>query len=184
MKKIIRPTLPLMELFGIAAVVLSAAFMRRLYKQTGSAAGILFGAVNRSPWELCKTLMLPYLLWGMAELVCLKPPLRRFTTAKTAGLYCLGLLYLSARLTLPVIGENPVFELISAVLCLCFSAVLTRLLLHSPLHLGELFAPSLALLLLFLALYCSFTPFPPDLKIFYAGETRGIAPFINDIICR
>ncbi len=172
-------TLPYLEVLGIVFVLSAALFMRALYSLSGGElVGILFGAVNDSPWEYGKTLLLPYLLWGMLELMCARPSLRRFTSAKTAGLYSLGALYISARLCLPILADDPAFELVAAALCLVFAAIITRVLLRSTLALSVLFPPAISLLMLFLAFYYSFTPFPPSFLlnsgIFYRSLSCGI----------
>ena len=83
------------EPVGAAFTALGSWFMLSLYKASGGELlGILFGAVNNSAWEHCKTLLLPYLIWSILELLSFKPQVRHFTVAKTASLYALGLLYL------------------------------------------------------------------------------------------
>ena len=83
------------EIIGVGFVAACSSAMLRLYDFCGGQAlGILFGAVNNSAWERCKTLLLPYLVWGLLELLCVRVAVYRFTVAKTAGLYFLGALCL------------------------------------------------------------------------------------------
>ena len=64
-----------LEMGGILFCFLASLLMKQLYTLTdGHLIGVLFGAVNNSVWEQAKTLLLPYLLWGML----LHPPFRFF----------------------------------------------------------------------------------------------------------
>lgn len=166
-----RKILPL-EFGGIAFVLACSAFMRRFYEWNNhELLGILFGAVNGSIWENAKTLLLPYLLWGLIEVLAVRVSLYRFAVAKTAGLYLLGGLYLGLRLCGMHAG-------ISAALSLAAAFAVSAALYYSDLYLRELFAPAVALLFLFVALYFSLTPFPPKHALFVDPETGmyGIIP--------
>ena len=161
-----------LECGGFAFVLAVSAFMRRFYEWNNhELLGILFGAVNGSMWESCKTLLLPYLLWGLIEVLAVRVSLYRFTVAKTAGLYLLGVLYLALRLC----GMHGA---VSAVLSLAAAFAISAALYGSELYLRELFAPAVALLFLFVALYFSLTPFPPQHAIFIDPATGmyGIIP--------
>lgn len=178
-------TLPRMELAGVPVCAAAALLLRKLYDFCGGElVGIMFGSVNASPWEECKTLLLPYFLWAMLELLCLKPSLRRFTVSKTAGIYALAALFLGARAVLPASSAQP-YNTLAALLCLAFCAIITGHLLKSRLCLSVLFAPSLSLLLLLAAFYFCFTPFPPDLPIFVDPNTQisGITSVMSTIFC-
>ena len=161
-----------LECGGFLFVLAASAFMRRLYEWNNhELLGILFGAVNGSIWESCKTLLLPYLLWGLIEILAVRVSLYRFTVAKTAGLYLLGVLYLALRLC----GMHGA---VAAVLSLAAGFAVSSALYGSNLHLRELFAPAIALLFLFVALYFSLTPFPPKTALFLDPATGmyGIIP--------
>lgn len=153
-------------------IAVCSCLMRRLYDLSGGRlVGVLFGAVNQSHWEAVKTLLLPYLVWAMLELLSLHPRVYHFTVAKTIGLYVLGICALALRLS----GMRG-----TAADCLAvFAALLISFLLcRSALPLRTLFAPSLALLFLFVALYFSLTPFPPQAEAFRdpVSGTYGIVP--------
>lgn len=168
MKKKIIP----LECGGLLFVLAASAFMLRFYEWNNhELLGILFGAVNGSVWESCKTLLLPYLLWGMIEVLAVRVSLYRFAVAKTAGLYLLGVLYLALRLC----GMHGI---IAAVLSLAAAFAVSAALYSSDLYLRELFAPAVALLFLFVALYFSLTPFPPKHELFVDPATGmyGIIP--------
>ncbi len=152
------------EISGGGFVALCSIFMRRLYTLNGGELiGILFGAVNNSPWETAKTLLLPYLVWALLELMAVKPRVCRFTAAKTAGLYLLGAVYLSLSLLLP--------EPLAAAVGVCAAFMLPLWLYRTALPLQRLFALSVCLLFLFVALYFSLTPFAPHLALFRDAET-------------
>ena len=145
--------------------------MRRLYDWTdGELLGILFGSVNGSAWELCKTLLLPFLIWSLLELLTLRFSFHRFAVAKTAALYALGALYL---LLSKLAGGTA-----AGIIAVIGAFALSFLLYSSSARLRGLFAPALALLFLFVALYFSFTPFPPRHEFFRDGATGmyGIIP--------
>lgn len=156
-----------MELSGAFFTAASSAFMRRLFVMTGGGlTGILFGSVNGSAWEQCKTLLLPFLVWAVTELMCLPLKIRRFTVAKTVALYFLGICCLLLRTS----GINSTAADIIAV---ASALALSFVLYLSPVPLRWLFAPAVALLFLFWAVYFCFTPFPPRLAFFIDAQ-KGI----------
>ena len=161
-----------MEVLGGAFIAVASHFMSRLYALCdGELLGILFGSVNGSAWESCKTLLLPYLLWAVLEVLTLRLRVHRFAVVKTASLYALGLSYLGFR----SMEMNPAA---AGVICTAAALAMSCLLYCSPLPLRWLFAPSLVLLFLFTALYFSLTPFPPHTPLFFDAATGmyGIIP--------
>lgn len=170
-----------LEMGGILFCFLVSVLMKQLYALTdGHLIGVLFGAVNNSVWEQTKTLLLPYLLWGLLELLSVQPSMKRLTAAKTLSLYLLGGLLCGGGLLLRPCGAaaNTAFSLAAVTFCSLFSLWLYR----SPLYLKILFAPCVLLLFLFVSLYFSFTPFPPQLALFRDDETGmfGIIPIYMD----
>ncbi|MBQ1349100.1 MAG: hypothetical protein IIY61_00415 [Ruminococcus sp.] len=170
-----------LEMGGILFCFLVSILMKQLYALTdGHLIGVLFGAVNNSVWEQTKTLLLPYLLWGLLELLSVQPSMKRLTAAKTLSLYLLGGLLCGGGLLLRPCGAaaNTAFSLAAVTFCSLFSLWLYR----SPLYLKNLFAPCVLLLFLFVSLYFSFTPFPPQLALFRDDETGmfGIIPIYMD----
>ena len=170
-----------LEMGGILFCFLVSVLMKQLYALTdGHLIGVLFGAVNNSVWEQTKTLLLPYLLWGLLELLSVQPSMKRLTAAKTLSLYLLGGLFCGGGLLLRPCGAaaNTAFSLAAVTFCSLFSLWLYR----SPLYLKNLFAPCVLLLFLFVSLYFSFTPFPPQLALFRDDETGmfGIIPIYMD----
>ena len=170
-----------LEMGGILFCFLVSVLMKQLYALTdGHLIGVLFGAVNNSVWEQTKTLLLPYLLWGLLELLSVQHSMKRLTAAKTLSLYLLGGLLCGGGLLLRPCGAaaNTAFSLAAVTFCSLFSLWLYR----SPLYLKNLFAPCVLLLFLFVSLYFSFTPFPPQLALFRDDETGmfGIIPIYMD----
>lgn len=160
------------ELGGAAFTALCSLFMLQLYELSGrELLGILFGAVNGSAWEHCKTLLLPYFIWSVLELLSLRPPAYRFTVIKTASLYALGAVCLLLR-------TAGVSEIISAAAAVAAAVVITLALYASGLKLHGLFTPAVVLVFLFFALYFSLTPFPPHHPLFYDNKSGmyGIIP--------
>ena len=113
-----------LEMGGILFCFLASHLMKQLYTLTdGHLIGVLFGAVNNSVWEQAKTLLLPYLLWGMLELLSVQPSMKRLTAAKTLSLYLLGGLLCGGGLLLRHCGNaaNTAFSLAAVAGCSLFS---------------------------------------------------------------
>ena len=168
------------EIVGVFFVLLSSLFMSKLNSLCGgNLIGMMFGSVNQSVWESCKTLLLPYLIWGMIELLSLSPHMHRFTVVKTITLYSLGLSYIGIRLLLGY--DKP--GIIVAVICVVLSFALSLFLYSSKFDLSPLFPVSVFLLFLFWAVYFSFTPFPPQNAVFLDSESGlyGIIPTHIDL---
>lgn len=170
----------LMEAIGVFFVLICSFFMSKLNGLCGgNLIGMMFGSVNQSIWESCKTLLLPYLLWGLIELLSLSPHMHRFTAVKTVTLFFLGVTYIGLRL---IFGyDKP--SVFVAVICVAISFTLSFFLYISKYDLSSLFPPSVFLLFLFWALYFSFTPFPPQNIIFRDPQTGiyGIIPSHYDL---
>ena len=109
-----------LEMGGILFCFLVSVLMKQLYALTdGHLIGVLFGAVNNSVWEQTKTLLLPYLLWGLLELLSVQPSMKRLTAAKTLSLYLLGGLLCGGGLLLRPCGAaaNTAFSLAAVTFC-------------------------------------------------------------------
>jgi hypothetical protein len=170
-----------LEIFGIFFVIASSIFLQNLYELCGhSLIGIMFGAVNDSIWETAKTLLLPYLAWAMIELLSLRQRFHKFATIKILTLYILGASFcvLCSVYSLFNLESHTMPEFIAAILCTALSFVLSYKLLYSENGLEKQFIPALFLLFLFIALFCSLTPFPPKMHIFMDRATHlyGIIP--------
>ena len=90
----------LLEAAGGLFIAAASAFMQHLYSLSGQELlGILFGAVNGSVWEACKTLLLPFFIWALLEALIYRTAIYKYTASKTISLYTLGALYILLRQT-------------------------------------------------------------------------------------
>lgn len=169
------------EIAGILFVIILSIFLQNLFNLTDrNLIGVMFGSVNNSIWEFTKTLLLPYFLWSMIELLSVRTPFRRFVVSKTVSLYFLGLSYILITLVTNLLGlcTNALPELVAAAVCVAMAQFLSMRLIRSNFNTQNLYYPSIFLLLLFIALFLSFTVFPPEMYIFKDRETGlyGIIP--------
>ena len=176
-----KKTILKLEISGIFFILMLSIFMQNLYSLCNrQLIGILFGSVNDSIWETAKTLLLPFILWAMIELLSVRPPFKQFVVSKIISLYYLGIAYIALCLVFTLFGiENEfVINFIIAIFSICTSMFLSYKLLFSGYTLENLFLPSFFMLMLFFAFYFSLTPFPPKMYIFEDRATKlyGIIP--------
>lgn len=169
------------EIAGILFVIILSIFLQNLFNLTDrNLIGVMFGSVNNSIWEFTKTLLLPYFLWSMIELLSVRTPFRRFVVSKTVSLYFLGLSYILITLMTNLLGlcTNALPELVASAVCVAMAQFLSMRLIRSNFNTQNLYYPSIFLLLLFIALFLSFTVFPPEMYIFKDRDTGlyGIIP--------
>lgn len=170
-----------LEIGGIFFIIILSIFMQNLYSLCNrEAIGVIFGSVNDSIWEILKTMLLPYALWGFLELLSLHLPLKHFATVKVISLYYLGVSYIILSLALSLLNLDDEFILcfICAIFCICTSLFLSYRLMYSNRKLEDFFYPAFFMLMLFAAFFFSFTPFPPHIYIFEDRFTGlyGIIP--------
>ena len=170
-----------MEIGGIFFVLIISLFLKNIYSLSENVLlGVLFGAANDSIWESLKTLLLPFILWALLELMCLKPRFRKFAAAKIITLYLTGVLYILLCSIFSLFSQGAQFaaEFTFSIICTCFAAFASEKLYFSLWELEKLFVPLAFMLLLFVAFFCSFTPFPPHNYIFMDRQTGlyGIIP--------
>ena len=170
-----------LEIAGIFFVIIMSVFLQNLYDLTSnSLLGVMFGAVNDSIWETEKTLLLPYLIWGIIEILCVRVPFKQYVVSKVIALWTFfasfAVLCLLFSLTKPENYSLPEFAV--ALVCTVLAFFISYRLTFSSKKLEGLFVPSFFMILLFIALYCSFTPFPPRLYMFMDRATGlyGIIP--------
>ncbi len=172
------------EIAGLFFVIIMAVFLQNLYSLSGGAVmGIMFGSVNDSIWELAKTVLVAYIVWSIIEIMCLKAQFHRFVVARVISLYFLGLFYIMECLVFAAADgtSHSMPEFAAAIAAVLSASFLSYRFMLSDLKLERLFAPAVFMLLLFLALYCSFTPFPPKSYIFM-DRTTGLYGIIPDYI--
>lgn len=166
-----------MELAGILFCTAAVCFLRNLYELSpNSTAGILFGSVNRSVWEQLKPIIICYILYGFAELMCAMPYFRRFVSAKALGLYASVIFYILIKTAFPFVFEIPL-TLVSVALGFILSNKLTL----SNKEINFFFYPACFMLLLIFIMYFSFSPFPLKIGLFLDKDS-GMYGIIPDYI--
>lgn len=169
------------EIAGIFFVIILSLFLQNLHSLCNrELIGVIFGSVNDSIWESAKTMLFAYLVWSMIELLSIQPPFRKFVIVKTITLYYLGLSYILLCLIFSLFGSKShyIAEFTFSIICIASTFYLSYKFVLSDRKFNNLFAPSIFLLLLFIAFYCSLTPFPPQNYIFMDRATTlyGIIP--------
>ncbi len=170
-----------LEIAGIFFTLIMSVFLQNLHSLCErELIGVMFGSVNDSIWETAKTILLPYLLWGMIELLSIRLPFKKFAVSKIITLYYLGISYILICLIFSFFEPSSAGlpEFAAAIICISTASYLSFRLPFSDFKLELLFAPAFFMLLLFIALFCSLTPFPPHIYIFMDRATNlyGIIP--------
>lgn len=168
--------LTLSELFGVFFCLAVSLFLLNFYHLSGgSTLGAVFGAVNGSVWERVKCAALPYMLFGLLELFCAKPPFKSFVTSKALGLLAVSVFgaafnYFTAETWLASLLT------LAAGFGVCFVSLL------SGARSEVFFALSVFFIaFLFVSLFC-FSAFPPRLGLFRDPATGlyGVIPTYFD----
>lgn len=152
------------ELLGVFVVIAGTLFLRNIYALSGnSTLGVVFGSVNLSVWEKSKGISISYFLFGLIELLCLKPYFRRFVVSKVFGLCAALASFLVIDSFFEDLSPYGNLTLIIAVVCgfLC-----SYILYSSQININQFFAPACFLLMLIFIMTFSFTVFPPKLPVF------------------
>lgn len=172
-----------LETVGFLFVFAAVQFLRHLYPLSHrQLIGILFGSVNGSIWEQTKPLLLAVLLWGLLELLCVTQDRHRLAVIRTAAVFAAvvcSLLCSALGRSMGLAGDNLPITLLS----IAAASAVTLLLYRLPFAWETLFLPAVFLLFLFLSLFFSFTPFPPQHPLFEDPATGlyGIIPTHIDI---
>ena len=150
--------------WGLVIVPLMIIVFKNLYSLTnGALLGIFFGAVNGSMWEQTKVVMLSYLVWSLVEAIGKRSGFHRFAVSRIISLWFVGIFCLASYLLIYALGVE--------------SAGLPRL-EYGERKIEQLFLPCVFMMLLLIAVYCSFTVFPPHMILFEDIQTGmyGIIP--------
>lgn len=174
------------ELIGIFFVIIFSVFLQNLYDLSDhTLIGVLAGSVNDSIWEIEKTLLLPYIIWGGIEILSLKMSFRKFVVAKVISLWFLAVTFSLFCLIFSLSGSqnHTLPEFTIAIICVIFSSFLSYKIMLCDYKVENLFYPAFFMLLLFIAIFCSFTPFPPHLYLFMDRQNGlyGLIPENFDI---
>lgn len=173
-----------LEICGIFFILILSVFEQNLYQLSErNLIGIIFGSVNNSIWEITKTLMLPYVLWSMLELLTLRPAFKKFVISKTIGLYLLGATYILLSLVVSGFYGGYFAQFIAAIASVSTSLWLSYKIYMSNLKTDNIYLPAIFMLMLFIAIFLSFTIFPPQIPIFKDRDTGlyGLIPQNIDI---
>lgn len=160
---------------GAAAQFALAAFLHYAYALSGkSTFAAIFAAVNESVWEHVKTLLLPYLLWSVAEYYIIRPDLRRFVTARCAGAVSLVLMTVCFFFVYSGVWGASVLwiDIVSAALWLLFAELICMRTLNTSRSAGELFPIAAAVLCLLAVMLLCFTVSPPKIGLFRDPVTQ------------
>ena len=170
-----------MQIWGIIVVPLMIILFKNLYSLTnGALLGIFFGSVNNSMWEQTKVVMLSYFIWSLVEAVGKRSGFHRFAVSRIISLWFVGIFCLATYLLIYAIGieiANLPRFICAVTACLCAFALSTRL-EYGERKIEQFFLPCVFMMLLLIAVYCSFTVFPPHMVIFEdtAMGMYGIIP--------
>lgn len=170
-----------LEWWGIPAILVASLALHYGYRMSNGAMwSILFGSVNESAWEHMKALCLPYLGWAAAELCVVRVPLRRMVVAKAVGVFAMAAVFLAlfyAGSLLPGIFP-PAWHLVCAAVSIGTAQLLSGLLLVREVKTEGWFAVAAFALVLFFAMYLTFTVNPPKIPLFQDPDTLafGILP--------
>lgn len=176
-----RKLLKKFEIAGAVFTLIAGTVLHFAYELTGGAMWtLLFASVNESVWEHVKIFTMPYFAWAVVELCVCKTYFKRFFVAKIVGLWFLGgitigffFLYSS------LLGKNVlIIDIISIIVWIIFAYVLSYKLYMSSKPIEVWFSPALFMLVLYAAMYFSFTACPPEAAIFRDPITGryGIIP--------
>lgn len=157
------------EFVGIFAVYLIAVYLHFVYEISGgSTLAVLFGAVNESVWEHVKIFAAGYVGYAMLQLLWVRPPFRRYVTAKVLSLYALSgaIIVFNYAYTFFTKENILAVDIISSFIFVALAQLLScTLTLHAK-GLEDWFSAAVMLLMLFFLMFFSFTIFPPNAPLF------------------
>ena len=174
----------ILEAVGVIVIYLIATLLHFVYNLSGgSTLSILFGAVNESVWEHVKIFAVGYVVWSLIELLWVKPPFKKFVTAKTVSLYFLSLSIIVFFYTYNLFTEEPILivDLISSFIFVALSQFISFKLTASDNEIADYFPVEILLLMTYFVMFFSFTVFPPKVDLFKDPVT-GMYGIIEDYI--
>lgn len=174
----------ILEITGIPVIFLLATLLHFVYDFTdGSTLSILFGAVNESVWEHVKIFAVGYVFWSLVELLWVKPPFKKFVTAKTIALYFLSLAIIVFFYTYNLFSKEPILwlDISSSFVFVVLSQYISYRLITNENDIKDYFTVALMMLMLFFLMFFSFTAFPPKIDLFRDPIT-GMYGIIEDYI--
>ncbi len=168
--------------FGIALCFALSCFLHFAYELSGKNIIIaVFSSVNESVWEHVKILLIPFLLWSIAEYYLLRPHIKRLITARCAGaltimLCCVCFFFIYSG----VWGSHVLWiDIVSAFLWIACGELVSIRIINSDSNVSDIFPISAALLCLIIVMLLCFSVSPPKIGLFrdpvtqlYGLETR------------
>ena len=131
-------------------------------------------------WEQTKVVMLSYLVWSLVEAIGKRSGFHRFAVSRIISLWFVGIFCLATYLLIYALGvESAGLSRFICAIAVCFSAfALSARLEYGERKIEQLFLPCVFMMLLLIAVYCSFTVFPPHMILFEDIQTGmyGIIP--------
>ncbi len=164
----------LLEAIGAVAIYIIASVLHFVYDLSGgSTLSVLFGAVNESVWEHVKIFAVGYVAWALIELLWLKPPFKKFVTAKTFSLYFLSLSIIVFFYTYNLFTEEPILilDLLSSAFFVILSQYFSYKLTTTQRKTEDYFYVALMLLMSYFVMFFSFTVYPPQIDLFKDSVT-------------
>ncbi len=158
-----------LSLLGSVFIYALASLLHFIYDlSSGSTLSILFGAVNESVWEHVKIFAFAFIVWSFVELLVIKPPFKKYITAKVFSLYFLALAIIVFFYTYTTIFKKPILliDLISSAVFVVLSQYISYSLTTKENNIEHYFCVSLFLLSLLAVMLSSFTIFPPKIELF------------------
>ena len=159
----------ILEIVGVAIIYLIATFLHFVYDLSGgSTLSILFGSVNESVWEHVKIFAVGYVVWSLTEILWIKPPFKKFVTAKTVSLYFLSISIIVFFYTYNLFTEEPILivDLLSSFVFVALSQYISYRLTVSDNKIADYFCVAVALLMTYFVMFFSFTVYPPKVDLF------------------
>ena len=173
-----------LEIVGVVVIYLIATFLHFVYDLSGgSTLSILFGAVNESVWEHIKIFAVGYVAWALIEILWVKPPFKKFVTAKTIALYFLSLAIIVFFYGYNLFIKEPILwlDISSSFVFVVLSQYISYRLITNENEIKDYFTVALMMLMLFFLIFFSFTAFPPKIDLFRDPIT-GMYGIIEDYI--
>ena len=173
-----------LETVGVFVVYLLASLLHFVYDlSNGSTLSILFGSVNESVWEHIKIFAVGFVVWSLIEILWIKPPFKKFVTAKTISLYFLSLSIILFFYSYNLFTKEPILiiDLLSSFIFVALSQFISYKLTISDNDIADFFAVTVLLLMTYFVMFFSFTVFPPKVDLFKDPVT-GMYGIIEDYI--
>lgn len=167
------------DLLGISFVILAGTALHFAFAWSGFWKPMaLVAPVNESVWEHFKLAFWPALLWSFLESAMLKPNARAFWSAKGFALLVIPILIATAFYGYTAVLGRNIFALDIAtfVIAVVATQLASAQLLKADIHARWGRSIGISLLLCQIAVYSTFTYYPPSVGLFEDGRngTRGI----------